>query len=189
MTWSCRSGAWFAVLGEHSLVALPPSEKARVAAIWALVDDGAGFDETLDALISSGLRDLPGFVLVCRDGDETRVVLRGEAHAHFTTADEVVRVDGEAATTWVERTLHGVQHLQVQVAEEVETEQLRVAAGLVRIASATWGEAADRGDRRRNLSRRPSPSRRSLLRRCRPPPSSWSRRRPRRWPRRPTTTA
>ena len=114
MTWSCRSGAWFAVLGEHSLVALPPSEKARVAAIWALVDDGAGFDETLDALISSGLRDLPGFVLVCRDGDETRVVLRGEAHAHFTTADEVVRVDGEAATTWVERTLHGVQHLLVR---------------------------------------------------------------------------
>ena len=79
MTWSYRGGEWFGVFGENAVVVLPPSEKARVAAVWELVDDGAGFDETLDALISSGLRDLPGFVLVSRDGDETRVVLRGEA--------------------------------------------------------------------------------------------------------------
>lgn len=148
MTWTCRAGDWFAVLGEHTLVVLPPSEKARVAPVWSLVDDGAGFDETLDALISSGLRDLPGFVLVCREGDETRVVLRGEAHAHFETPDELVRVDGEAATTWVERTLHGVTRIRVQVAEETTAdgggaEELRVAAGLVRVASAAWGEAAE----------------------------------------------
>ena len=39
------------------LVVLPPTEKARVAALWELVDDGAGFDEVLDALIADGLRD------------------------------------------------------------------------------------------------------------------------------------
>ena len=42
---------------------LPPAEKARVPAVWALVDDGAGFDEVLDALIADGLRDLTGFAL------------------------------------------------------------------------------------------------------------------------------
>ena len=33
---------------------LPPTEKPRVAALWELVDGGAGFDVTLDALIADG---------------------------------------------------------------------------------------------------------------------------------------
>ena len=66
-TWSFRAGDWFGVFGARAVVVLPPSEKSRVAAIWELVDDGAGFDATLDALISGGLRDLPGFVLVGRE--------------------------------------------------------------------------------------------------------------------------
>lgn len=142
MTWSYRPGDWFGVFGENAVVVLPPSEKARVAAVWELVDDGAGFDETLDALISAGLRDLPGFVLVSRADDETRVVLRGEAHAHFATADEVVHVDGERATTWVERTLHGVERVRIEVADETGGDELRVGGGLVRIAAAEWGSAA-----------------------------------------------
>ncbi|WP_395659523.1 FHA domain-containing protein [Nocardioides sp.] len=140
MTWSCRAGAWFAVLGDHAVVLLPPSEKARVAAVWEIVDDGAGFDETLDALISSGLRDLPGFVLVSSEGEETRVVLRGEAHAHFATSDGPVDVDGETATTWVERTLTGVTHIHLRVAQDEAGDELRLDAGLVRIGSARWGD-------------------------------------------------
>ena len=143
MTWTCRAGTWFAVLGENAVVVLPPSEKTRVAAVWALVDDGAGFDETLDALITSGLRDLPGFVLVSREGAETRVVLRGEAHAHFATADGVVHVDGEQATTWVERTLTGVTRVRVQVAEDEHAEEIRIAAGLLRVSSVEWGRPVD----------------------------------------------
>jgi hypothetical protein len=140
VTWSYRGGEWFGIFGRNAVVVLPPSEKARVAAVWELVDDGAGFDETLDALISSGLRDLPGFVLVSRDGDETRVVLRGEAHAHFATRDEVVHVDGDQATTWVERTLSGVTRMHVGVFDEAAPEDLAVVGGLVRISSAEWGD-------------------------------------------------
>lgn len=139
MTWSYRAGDWFGIFGENAVVVLPPTEKARVGPVWDLVDDGAGFDETLDALISSGLRDLPGFVLVSRDGDETRVVLRGAAHAHFATADDVVHVDGEQATTWVERSLTGVQRVRIAVADEDLPDDLCLAGGLVRIASAEWG--------------------------------------------------
>jgi hypothetical protein len=54
--WSFRGGEWFGIFGPSATVVLPPSEKGRVARLWELVDDGAGFDETLDALISSGLR-------------------------------------------------------------------------------------------------------------------------------------
>ena len=71
---SYRPGTWFGLVGERALVALPPTEKARVAALWELVDEGAGFDVTLDALISAGLRDLPGFVLVSTDEGQTDVV-------------------------------------------------------------------------------------------------------------------
>jgi hypothetical protein len=142
VTWSFRGGDWFGIFGENAVVVLPPSEKARVAAVWELVDDGAGFDETLDALISSGLRDLPGFVLVSRDGDETRVVLRGEAYAHFATGDEVVHVDGDSATTWVERTLTGVTRIHVEVSGEHAPEDLVLTGGLVRIASAEWATSA-----------------------------------------------
>ena len=85
---SYRPGDWFGIFGEQATVVLPPSEKSRVAALWELVDEGAGFDEVLDALIASGLRELPGFVLVSEVDGETKVVIRGAARAVFTTDDE-----------------------------------------------------------------------------------------------------
>ena len=53
-------GEWYAVLGDDVIALLPPAAKARVAVVWERVDEGAGFDEVLDALISGGLRELPG---------------------------------------------------------------------------------------------------------------------------------
>ena len=41
---SYRPGTWFGIVGERATVLLPPSEKARAGTLWALVDDGAGFD-------------------------------------------------------------------------------------------------------------------------------------------------
>ena len=69
---------------------LPPSEKHRVARLWELADDGAGFDEMLDALISTGLRELPGFVLVSEQDAETKVVVRGAARVHLAAGEEVI---------------------------------------------------------------------------------------------------
>jgi hypothetical protein len=112
---SYRPGTWFGIIGTRALVALPPSEKRRVAEIWELVDEGAGFDITLDALISSGLRDLPGFVLVSTDEGQTDVVIRGAAVATFTVNGEDIAVEGSNATTWVERSLHGVERMRIEV--------------------------------------------------------------------------
>ncbi len=112
---SYRPGSWFGIVGDRALVALPPSEKHRVAAIWELVDEGAGFDVTLDALISAGLRDLPGFVLVSTDEGQTDVVIRGAAVATFVVNGEEISVEGSHATTWVERSLHGVERMRIEV--------------------------------------------------------------------------
>ena len=131
---SYRPGDWFGIFGAHATVVLPPSEKARVSAIWALVDDGAGFDEVLDALISGGLRELPGFVLVSEDGEETKVVIRGAAQAEFTIADDTVTVGGSSATTWAEKSLTGVRSMRIDVAESDGADDLAIGDGLVRIA-------------------------------------------------------
>ena len=138
---SYRPGSWFGVFGAHATVLLPPSEKSRVAALWELVDGGADFDEVLDALIASGLRDLPGFVLVSDADDTTKVVLRGPARGVFTTVDgETIEVDGTAASTWVERTLTGVESMHVSLDESGDPDDsgdsdgFTIIAGLVRVA-------------------------------------------------------
>jgi hypothetical protein len=131
---SYRPGDWFGIFGEQATVLLPPSEKARVATVWALVDDGAGFDEVLDALIADGLRELPGFVLVSESDGETKVVIRGAAHAEFVTDDDTVTVEGSSVTTWAERSLTGVRAMRVDVAEDAGGEDLVIRDGLVRLA-------------------------------------------------------
>ncbi|MFC7494742.1 MULTISPECIES: FHA domain-containing protein [unclassified Nocardioides] len=143
MAWSYRRGDWFGVFGPRATVVLPPSERGRVAALWELVDDGAGFDETLDALISGGLRDLTGFVLVSTDDEDvTRVVIRGAARAHLAVGDDVLHVEGDAATTWVERKVSGVTRIRIEVDGEADAVDGLVDTGLVRLACAEHPPAA-----------------------------------------------
>jgi hypothetical protein len=132
---SYRKGSWFGILGEHGTVLLPASEKARVAGLWELADGDAGFDELLDALVASGLRGLPAFVLTSNGDDTTRVLLRGETRAVFELADgETVEVDGGEAATWVERSLSGVVSAQLLVAESDTDADFEIDGGLVRVS-------------------------------------------------------
>jgi hypothetical protein len=133
-TRSYRPGDWFGIFGDQATVVLPPSEKARVPGLWALVDAGAGFDEVLDALIADGLRDLPGFVLVSEADGETKVVLRGAATAVFTTSGETVTVEGSSVTTWAERSLTDVRTMRIDVADGPDSPDLVIRDGLVRIS-------------------------------------------------------
>jgi hypothetical protein len=129
-----RPGDWFGIFGERALVLLPASEKARVTDLWQLVDDGADFELLLDALIAPGLRSLPGFVLVSEGDEPTRVVVRGDAQATFTSAEgDVAEVHGAAATTWVERSLPGVSSMQVVLGEADEGDDYPIDDGLVRV--------------------------------------------------------
>ena len=135
---SYRPGSWFGIVGARAMALLPPTEKGRVAAVWALVDEGAGFDEVLDALISDGLRDLAGFVLVGSGDGVARVVIRGAATAVLVTPEGEVRVEGAAASTWVEREVRHVTGLRVEVDDEVgeaDGELLTLRDGLVRVST------------------------------------------------------
>lgn len=140
---SYQSGDWYGVLGPHVTVILPPQEKSRVATLWGLADEGSGFEETLDALISGGLRDLSGFVLVSTSDGGTRVVIRGTATAVFEAGGETVELDGSQATTWVERSLRDVTSMVIEVADVPEgAPRYAIEHGLVRIARLTEGEAS-----------------------------------------------
>jgi FHA domain len=131
---SYRPGEWFGIFGDHAIVVLPPSEKGRVAQLWELVDDGAGFDVVLDALISDGLRELPGFVLVSESDADTKVVIRGPASARLDTPAGDVELAGSAATTWVEHSVAGVTGLVIDVGGQGSGPDLTVQNGLVRVS-------------------------------------------------------
>jgi len=138
-----RPGGWFGIVGEHLLVALPPGQKRKAIAVWEIVDEGAAFDQVLDVIISSGLRDLPGLVMIGVSDDTTRVLVRGSAQASFSTSHGPVTVDGQAAWTWQERTLAGVTTMSVllepgidiSLVEPVETERFVLDRGLVRLGA------------------------------------------------------
>ncbi|MFS3129485.1 FHA domain-containing protein [Nocardioides sp. Bht2] len=131
---SFHAGDWFGVISSNVQVYLPPSEKARVASIWELVDHGADFDEVLDALISGGLRGLPAFALLSVADDAARVVLRGEVRAEFTVAGELIVLDGRDAATWLERALAGVSQSRLLLHEVDEVVAGLLRDGLVRVA-------------------------------------------------------
>src|SRR4051812_16091683 len=135
-TFSYQPGGWFGIVGEHATVLLPGTEKARAGALWVLVDDGAGFDAVLDALVADGLSSLPGFLLLGTEGETTRVVIRGDAEATFEAAEGTVHVAGSGGSMWVERVLHEVSHLSVTLPDELASGPgLTVIAGLVRLGS------------------------------------------------------
>jgi hypothetical protein len=134
LTRTVVPGDWYGVLGESVIALLPPAAKARVAGLWETVDDGAGFDEVLDALISGGLRELPGFVLVSGRAGDVKVVIRGAGSAELDTSDGPVTVSGSSDTTWVEQNVSGVNGLRIEVAEPAGA-AYTVESGLIRVAS------------------------------------------------------
>ncbi|GAA2127809.1 FHA domain-containing protein [Nocardioides bigeumensis] len=149
---SYRPGSWYGVLGDPAQSAasllLPPGERARVAALWELVDGGAGFDEVLDALLAGGLSDLEGFVLWSVADDLMQVVVRGPARVVLTTADGEDVLDGASAATWAERRVRGVRSTSVEI-EDVDGPDLGVVSGLVRVGRVdepAYAAAPDEAD-------------------------------------------
>lgn len=158
---SYRPGAWFGVFGSAVTLLLPESEKARVAALWELVDDEAGFDEVLDAVLQAGLGALPGLVLVGRGetgGEPTKVLARGDVRLTGTADGDDVEIDGSTALTWVERTFTTVESLAIEVGgaddhageegvdegESVGADDLPIIAGLVRVSRVDQPAATSR---------------------------------------------
>ncbi len=143
--WSCPPGDLLAVLGERLAVVLPSSERGRAADLWARVDDGAGLGETLDALLDDGLSRLSDLVVVSREAARVVVVVRGSTlGVEVTTAAGTTEVvDGQDATTWVERSFEAVGSGRVvhhdRPGGPADQEPVVLASGLVRVSALSWG--------------------------------------------------
>jgi len=131
---SYRPGEWYAVLGPRTVLLLPPDQRARAARLWELADEGADLEDLLDALLAGGLRSLSGFALAgVVDGGDTRVLLRGPVHAELRGADGSVSLDGAEASSFLDRSVPGVQQLTLS-AGEADGPDLVLTDGLVRAA-------------------------------------------------------
>jgi hypothetical protein len=80
-------------------------------------------------------------------GEETKVVIRGQAYASFVSAGEQVQVEGTASATWVERSLPDVTAMELYVGDDTEGALLPINGGLVRIAAVaapggSWSPAS-----------------------------------------------
>lgn len=117
--WAYGPGAWLAVLGERIAVLLPPSQRDRAGTLWTRVDDGAGFEALLDAVLAGGLSELAGLALVAVDGSDVRVLVRGDATVVVDTDDGPATVHGRDAAPWRERRLTGVRGTRVAVGDQV----------------------------------------------------------------------
>ena len=136
-TWSYRLGSWFGIFGTASALFLPGSEKHRAPELWSLIDDGAGPAPVLDVLVSSGLSDLPGFVLVGHGEQSTTILLRGKG-VRVVALDgrATVEIDAGAARTWVEHTFTDLAAFTIHLEDDPGTDDLPIDTGLVRLARA-----------------------------------------------------
>jgi len=135
---SVRPGEWYAVLSPSTAVLLPPGERGRAAAAWRALDarraggtsatgaapaahpvgEAAGtVAALLDAVLVDGLAGLASLVVLHRTGDAVHVLLRGAPVVRATSVGPegpVAReLRGDAALTWAEHELRGVERLEV----------------------------------------------------------------------------
>ncbi len=138
-------GDWYAAVGERATVLLAPTDKWRVPALWALVDEGAGFEELLDQIVASGRSGLGGFALIGQDGDSIRVLVRGSVQVTVRTEEGPVQVSGVGPALWQElrRSTSSGFLLEVETSDSKESppaeaqqqvrEEFSLLGGLVRV--------------------------------------------------------
>ncbi len=138
------AGEWYAVVGDEVTVLLPAQARSRVAGVWDLADSGAGFDTVLDGLLAEGLSTLPGFALVGH-GERTRVLLRGDVAATFSTSTGEVALAHQPDTIWAERTLVGVSGGRITIGAATDQADLALVTGVARVGAVQFGQHIDLG--------------------------------------------
>ncbi len=133
------AGQWYAVVGDQLTVLVPAEARSRVASVWDLADGGASFEAVLDGLLVDGLSSLSGFALVGH-GEPTRVLLRGEVTATFSTDSGEVALAHEPDTMWAERTLVGVTGGRITTGAATAETDLALVSGVARVAAVQFGD-------------------------------------------------
>ncbi|MET0956171.1 MAG: hypothetical protein ABWY68_09485, partial [Cryobacterium sp.] len=137
-------GDWLAATTGDRLVLLPAEDAASAARIWASLGESApgaddqGMRAVLDELTAGGLSRTPPFALLAWSEDlpaTVRVIVRGSVRVSLNTAAGDVLLTGTGVSTWVERSVDGVTHVDVRSADSTDSADafaLPLERGMVR---------------------------------------------------------
>lgn len=108
MTTSFRVGKGIGIVHDATLALFEPINGALAESLWSLVGNGAGIDELLEELSSTGLRSLGSFAMAQFEETQTRIVVRGSAVARIEGSDGGRVIGAHGVRTWVEEVVDGV---------------------------------------------------------------------------------
>ncbi len=131
---SVHFGRGVGLVSETTLAVLDPMNTELAQALWQLVGDGAGIDELLERLSTTGLRALGSFAMVQFEGDGVRVVVRGDAGAVIGAGTGSRVIVAHSVRTWHEEVVPDTSAVQLHLGQPVaEGERLpfHVTGGLI----------------------------------------------------------
>ena len=132
MTTSFRVGKGIGIVYDSTLALFEPMNGALAESLWGLVGKGAGIDELLEDLSSTGLRSLGSFAMAQFEDSQTRIVVRGTARAQIEGPDGRREIGAHGVRTWVEEVVEGVIGVELSLAEpNGEPLPFRVEQGLI----------------------------------------------------------
>jgi len=108
VTTSFRVGKGIGIVHDATLALFEPINGALAESLWALVGNGAGIDELLEELSSTGLRSLGSFAMAQFEETQTRIVVRGSAVARIENSVGGRVIGANGVRTWVEEVVDGV---------------------------------------------------------------------------------
>jgi hypothetical protein len=116
-------------------------DSSLVRALWVVVRDGGSLDEALAVLGQLGFSHLCDFVMLSWEGEQCRVVVRGQVGAEiYDPSGELTQsVNGAAVLSWAEHTVSDAGSVRIRMGKDLVDEALfngqQIVGGLV-VASA-----------------------------------------------------
>jgi len=112
-------------------------DSSLVRALWVVVRDGGSLDEALAVLGQFGFSHLCDFVMLSWEGEQCRVVVRGQVGAEiYDPSGELIQsVDGAAVLSWAEHTVSDAGSVRIRMGKDLVDEALfngqQIVGGLV----------------------------------------------------------
>lgn len=127
-TTSFRVGKGIGIVGAATLALLEPVNGELAERLWKLVSSGAGVDDLLEALSTTGLRSLGSFAMAQFEGSGVRVVVRGTGRADVVDHSSARAIAASGVRTWVEEVVDQVSCVSLCLTD-VPIEPLPFRAG------------------------------------------------------------
>ncbi len=140
-----RVGPGLALIKSPTFVLVDPRNGEFAETLWNLIDSGAGLDELIEKLLSIGLRSLGDFAMAQLEGDDVRLVLRGNARASvLASGGDQTEVEAGEVKTWAESIHHDVKAFTLAT-DDIFRGLLpfRLGSGLVPADLIRWSREID----------------------------------------------